>query len=91
MNFKGSFGGKYGARIQLSSHRRLRTLQAAQGPWKAVGGGENLDEEGEDDEKGIQETASGLVVLSISAYSILRAARRQWGACGWIHMQKAYI
>ena len=103
MNLSGSFGGKYGARIQLSLHRRLRNLQAAQGPWKAVEGGENLDEEGEDDEKGIQETASGLVVLSISAYSILRdrerekerererAARRQWGDCGWIQMKRAYI
>lgn len=44
VNLSGSVGGKYGAKTHLSTHRRLRILQAAQGLRTTGWGGE----EGED-------------------------------------------
>ena len=37
MNLRVSVGGKYGANMHLSVHRRRRILQAAHGPLTAVG------------------------------------------------------
>lgn len=42
-NLKGSVGGKYGAKIHLSTHRRRRILQAAQGLRTTVHGGGDDD------------------------------------------------
>ena len=51
MNWNGLVDGKYGAKIQLSVHRRRRTLQAAQGPWLAAGKEDDLEEEEEEEEE----------------------------------------
>ena len=84
MNWNGLVDGKYGAKIQLSVHRRRRTLQAAQGPWLAAGKEDDLEEEEEDDDDEEEEeenkwillkTLSGFVVFSV--YSILRERERE--------------
>ena len=84
MNWNGLVDGKYGAKIQLSVHRRRRTLQAAQGPWLAAGKEDDLEEEEEDDEEGeekeenkwiLLKTLSGFVVFSV--YSILWEGGRE--------------
>ena len=51
INCKTLVGVKYGAKIQLSEHRRRRTLQAAQGPWMEAAEEEDHLEEDDDEEE----------------------------------------